>query len=333
MVYDPALDRVIVAGGKDYRSFPPNESWASCAGSRLWTPLKTSGPRPPTGEDHTAVFDPAGNRLILYGGENGMTTNKLWALDLKTLTWRDLTNSGVPRRESHTAVYDSRAKRMVVFGGFDRTALDLYEVWAMDLDPGSAGFEKWQNLTVAEGRPPGRMDHSAVYDPRKNRMVFNGGWSKGRKAIFGDTWAFNFADSSEGKGSWTKLAGGQRVPPERRYGTAVYDAERNLSIVFGGKGKDGLYLNDAWAFDLARDEWMEIVTGEPRPGPRIDHRAVFDSRRGSLLMYGGDSGRPHGKLHEMWELTLDMHGTQTGWHAGIQRGRRVGPRVPAAASQ
>jgi Galactose oxidase, central domain len=308
MIYDPVLDRVILAGGKDDGDFNHNETWALDVGEHVWTPLKTSGPKPPKSEDHSAIFDPIGYRMILYGGENGETTNKLWTLDLKTLTWRDLTAPAVPRRESHSAVYDSRGKRMIVFGGMDRNTIDLYEVWAMDLDPDSPTFETWQNLTVAAGRPPGRIDHSAVYDPDKNRMVFNGGWTKGRKALFGDTWAFYLSGDRDGKGRWAKLETGTQLPPERRHGAAAYDSKRKLYIVFGGKGSAG-YLNDTWAFDLTRDVWMKVITIEPGPKPRIDHEAVYDSRRGSVLMYGGDSGLPKGKLHEIWELTLETPST------------------------
>jgi Galactose oxidase, central domain len=308
MIYDPVLDRVIVAGGKDDGDFNRNETWAFDVGEHVWTPLKTSAAKPPTSEDHSAIFDPIGYRVILYGGENGQTTNKLWTLDLKTLTWRDVTNAGVPRRESHSAVYDSRGKRMIVFGGMDRNAIDLYDVWGLDLDPESSTFEKWQNLTVAEGRPPGRIDHSSVYDPGKNRLVFNGGWTKGRKALFGDTWAFYFAGAPDRKGRWSKVDTGTRMPPERRHGAAAYDSKRNLYIVFGGSGSAG-FLNDTWAFDLTRDVWKRVITGEAGPKPRIDHAAVYDSRRGSVLMYGGDSGVHKGKLHEIWELTLEPAST------------------------
>jgi galactose oxidase-like protein len=304
MIYDPIRDRVILAGGKDDGDFNQNEIWAFDIGDRVWTPLKTSGPKPPTSEDHTVIFDPIGYRMILYGGENGPTTNKLWALDLKTLTWRDLTSPAIPRRESHTAVYDSRGKRMLMFGGFDRTAIDLHDVWAMDLDPHSATFEKWLNLTVEAGRPPGRIDHSAVYDPARHRMVFSGGWSKGRKALFGDTWSFYIGDGGDASGRWEKAKTPAGTPPERRHAVAAYDSNRNLYIVFGGQGKGGFFLNDTWAFDLTRDAWMKVLTGDPIPAPRIDHQAVFDSHRGTVLVYGGDSGRPGGKLHDMWQLTL-----------------------------
>jgi hypothetical protein len=304
MIYDPVRARVLVFGGKNDANFNVNETWSFDPDARLWEKLETKGSRPPASEDHSAVYDPIGHRMILYGGENGATTNKLWSLDLKTLEWRNLTNPEVPRRESHSAVYDSRGKRMIVFGGLDRASYDLYEIWAMDLDPSSPTFEKWQNLTVQEGRPPGRIDHSAVYDPERNRLVINSGWTKTRKGLFNDTWAFYFADSPGAKGHRAKIDTSTLAPPERRHAVAVHDPERNWYVIFGGQGSANL-LNDVWAFDLEEDAWIEIKPHAPEPVRRFDHQAVYNSHTRSIFIYGGDGWRDDDKkLHDVWELQI-----------------------------
>ena len=122
----------------------------------------------------------------------------------------------------------------------------------MDLDPSSPTFEKWQNLTVQEGRPPGRIDHSAVYDPKRNRMVINAGWTKTRKGLFTDMWAFYFDEPLESKGRWAKIDTSTLEPPERRFAVALHEPERNWYVMFGGQGSNGL-LNDVWVFDLDAD--------------------------------------------------------------------------------
>jgi N-acetylneuraminic acid mutarotase len=302
VIFDEVSGRVIVFGGKDDNDFNSDQTWALDPVSMKWEQLPTKGSKPPASEDHTAIYDPNSHRMILYGGENGPTTNKLWSLDLKTLTWRNQTRSDLPRRESHTAVYDSRGKRMVVFGGFDNNSVDLYDVWAMDLDPKSPTFEKWQNLTVEEGRPPGRQDHTAVYDPGKNRMVFNGGYTKARQGFFADTWAFYFADTPGGKGRWAKLDT-KAEPPGRRHGVAVYHAERNGMLLFGGMIRRQ-YLNDVWVFDLGTDRWVEVKPTGSAPPPRIDHHALYNPRTRSLLVYGGDGRLDDRKLHDVWELSF-----------------------------
>ncbi len=304
LIYDPVSDRVILYGGKDDANLGMRETWAFDPAERTWEKLVTQGRTPPASEDHTTIYDPISHRMILFGGENGPTSNKLWSLDLKTAAWKELTSSQGPRRESHSAVYDSRGKRMVVFGGLDRTNSDLYDIWALDLDPASATFEKWQDLTVTEGRPPGRIDQAAVYDPTRNRLVFHGGWTKIRRGLFADTWAFYFADAPGGRGRWEKVATGQTAPPARRHAVPVHDPDRNLFILLGGQGQRSL-LNDVWVLDLTRDVWMNATPGGPAPAGRIDHQAVYDRKNHSVLLYGGDSlAADAPKLRDVWELVL-----------------------------
>ena len=306
LIYDPVRGRMLLHGGKDDADLSTKDTWAFDSAARTWEKIATPGKTPPVSEDHTTIYDPNSHRVIVFGGENGPTTNKLWSLDLKTSTWKDLTNPQSPRRESHTAIYDSRRQAMVIFGGIDRLTPDLDELWSLDLDPASPTFEKWQNMTVLEGRPAGRIDHAAVYDPVKNRMVFHGGWTKVRQGLFGDTWAFYFADTPGGGGRWERIDMGTSGPPPRRHAVSVHDPDRNLFLLFGGLGNTAnLPLNDVWAFDLTRDVWMKIVTPDPVPAPRIDHQAIYDSGLHSLLLYGGDSMVDDApKLHDVWELVL-----------------------------
>jgi hypothetical protein len=304
LIYDPVGGRVILYGGKDDANLSMTETWALDSAERTWTRVKTTGKTPPASEDHTTIYDPSSHRLVLYGGENGPTTNKLWTLDLKTAAWKELNNEQAPRRESHSAVYDSSGKRMVVFGGIDRTREDLYEVWALDLDPASPTFEKWQDMSVAAGRPPGRIDHAAIYDPVKKRMVFHGGWMKTRQGLLGDTWSYYFGDAPGAPGRWERLNTGA-APPPRRHAVGVYDSDRQLFILFGGQGKTNRPLNDVWAFDLTRDVWTDITPAGPGPVPRIDHQAVYDERAHAMLLYGGDNMEEDApKLHDVWELVL-----------------------------
>lgn len=304
LIYDPVAGRVILYGGKDDADFGMNETWSLDSAERRWTKLATKGRTPPPSEDHTAIYDPNSHRMILFGGENGPTSNKLWALDLKTITWKEITVSQGPRRESHSAVYDSRGKRMVVFGGLDRTDSDLYDIWAFDLDPASPTFEKWQDLTVAAGRLPGRIDHAAVYDPVKNRMVLHGGWTKVRRGLFGDTWAFYFSETPGGQGRWERIQTGVAAPPPRRHAVPVHDPDRNLFFLIGGLGPNRP-LNDVWVFDLSRDVWTNASPAGPGPVPRIDHQAVYDPRTRNVLLYGGDSMTDDAvKLRDIWELVL-----------------------------
>jgi hypothetical protein len=316
MIYDPTKDRIVVFGGKDDDDHANNEVWSLDRTKNAWRKIKVEGVRPPPTEDHTAIFDPIGYRMVVHGGEDGRTTNNLWSLDLKTNRWRNMTGPTTPRREDHTAIFDDRGKRMVIFGGrIDNSTVNIYELLALDLDPQSPTFEQWQNLTVEENHPPGRGDHAAVYDATRNRMVIFGGWDKRRKTFFDDTWAFYFGDASRGRvGRWDNIKGKKRAPHprKRRHVAGVYDSTRDWFIIFGGYGEEG-HLNDAWAFDLVRDVWLDVTPG---PGPRFDHGAVYDSKREHLIVYGGD-GVLRGMLHDVWDLELEPES-----HAGERNGSK-----------
>ncbi|MGH7596220.1 MAG: Kelch repeat-containing protein [bacterium] len=308
LIYDPVQRRIVLFGGKTDENKVVSEVWSLDLAKNLWQKIEIDGESPPTSEDHVVIYDPMSYRMILHGGEDGLTTNKTWALDLKTQRWRNITDSTAPAREDHTALFDSHGKRMVVFGGRNKSRdnddINIYEIWALDLDPTSPSFEKWRNLTVEDKHPLGRSDHVAVYDSKKNRMIVYGGWDKWEKKYFDDTWAFHFAplDSGDTMGFWKQIKTKKSHPPKRRHAVGAYDAAQNWFIIFGGFGEEG-YLNDVWAFDLDYDVWINITPG---PQPRIDQQAVYDPQSQRLIIYGGDA-RLNSKFHDVWELQIQSN--------------------------
>jgi hypothetical protein len=299
LTHNPVSNRIVMFGGLDEKDRDTGELWFFDAENSVWQKAAVAGPKPPTAEDQSTLYDPVGHRLLVYGGETDDAVNSLWSLDLKSYRWRNMTTKDAPIREGHTAVYDPTRKRMIVFGGQHDLETDLHTVWTLDLNPESKTFEKWQNETLPAGNPPGRFDHAAVFDARKNRMVVFGGWSKNKKAYFGDTWALNLGGGTE-KPQWTQIQAPTR-PADRRNASAVYDPSLNLFLLFGGLGKDGA-LNDVWAFDLTSDAWVQLTPKGAAPAGRSDAEALYDTSRRSVIVYGGVNAG--GKVRDMWELKL-----------------------------
>src|SRR5262245_36586738 len=116
-IYDPLRDRMVIFGGAaGTTTF--QDVWVVGLSSLAWSQLSPSGTPPSARSEHSAIYDPVGDRVIVYGGTSGST--QVWALSLAgTPTWAQLTPAGTPPpgREGHTAVYDASGDRMIVFGG------------------------------------------------------------------------------------------------------------------------------------------------------------------------------------------------------------------------
>ena len=96
-IYDPERQRMIVFGGND--GARSNQVWSLSpfqSGS-TWTLLAPLGTPPSAREGHVALYDPVGDRMIVFGGTDGAVLNDVWSLSLADPpTWTMLSPSGTP---------------------------------------------------------------------------------------------------------------------------------------------------------------------------------------------------------------------------------------------
>jgi len=274
-IYDAPNDRIIVFGGWNGRQFF-NDVWAldTTEGSEAWTKLNPDSAWPPSRAQHTAIYDAANNRMVVFGGHSShYNFDDVWALDLTpgAETWTDLSPTGLPigARRYHSAVYDATNDRMVVFGGSGRGGL-RNDTWALDLTPGA---ETWSQLAVTGSAPAARWQHTAIYDAENGLMVVFGGPSGG--ALLNDAWSLNLTTQH-----WAALSPAGDPPPTRRKHSAVFHhplgTPYGWMIVFGGLGNGG-FLDDAWYLRLTPGEieWFQTVPTSPSsPAARAGHAAA-----------------------------------------------------------
>ncbi len=104
----------------------------------------------------------------------------------------------------------------------------------------------------------------------------------------------------------------ENTPPARVFHQMVYDANRQVVVLFGGDvfsqlaAEEDPYFNDTWEFD--GNIWKEIKTSMTPLGRR-GHGMVYDAYRQVVVMYSGDALER--RLADTWEYD----GTQ--WQLAI----------------
>jgi Galactose oxidase, central domain len=159
VAYDASSNRMILVGGLDAPS--PfsftyyNDAWvltgANGTGPPQWIQLTPAGTPPAARAAHSAVYDAAGNQLIVFGGSvfdptSGISTTfgDTWVLEHAnglggTPTWVQLAPTGgpPPARFGHSVGYSSASRRMVVaMGRSDTGAVTTLfnDAWVLSLN-------------------------------------------------------------------------------------------------------------------------------------------------------------------------------------------------------
>src|SRR5215831_8041215 len=115
---------------------------------------------------HSAVFDAATNKMIIFGGQHALSFPNefdVWWAEYtpgsSELHMVNLKPVGVhpPARYGHTAVYDSATATMMMFGGGQGTAGTpapcLNDYYLLDFANGAAGNSAWINENTTGTKP------------------------------------------------------------------------------------------------------------------------------------------------------------------------------------
>jgi hypothetical protein len=327
-VYDPATNRMIMFGGAPYHEAGAptlyNDVWVLSnadgaeASTPTWTQLNPTGGGPNPRGFHSAVYDPATNRMIVFGGDPSIgycfyRTNDVWVLENAnglggTPNWLQLNTTGGPPspRGLHSAVYDPATNRMIMFGGNNACEPANNDVWVLENANGHGGTPNWIQLTPSGAVPipvPGASSgHAAVYDQANNRMiVFEGFW-----CCTNDVYVLENANGIGGTPNWIQLSPSGTPPEERAHQTTVYDSGTNRMILFGGLVGGVGFANDLWVLSNANGlggipEWIQLSPAGGPPVVRDGHIAIYNPAANRMTVFGG---RTSGfGLNDVWVLT------------------------------
>lgn len=240
-----------------------------------WRLLQPDGDVPALRFDHTLVFNPDANQLLLFGGRaGGATLGDTWIFDLASNAWRKAESEiSPPARFGHAAAWDAKSGRMLLFGG-QSGSIFYNDVWAFDPQAGV-----WEQLSTQGPAPSPRYGTSAVLDGRGRLLVSHGFTDRGR---FDDTRALDLATLT-----WSDLTPADVRPVRRCLHEAVYDPTSDSMLLFGGCSSP-CPLGDLWALDLATGTWREIAAQvDNKPAPRSNPALVMDAHTGRAYLFGG----------------------------------------------
>ena len=285
-VYDNSTSRMIIFGGGVPYSAIYNDVWvlanaSGSGGTPAWTQLAPSGTPPSPRVGHSAVYDAATNRMIIFGGCNVFPycqeVNDTWILTNAngvggTPEWLHVSPSGPipPVRYVHTAAYDSDTNRMIIFGG-DAGFAKYGDTWVLNNANGLGGASYWTQLSPS-GNPPTRYNAPAGYDPAANQLIVTHGVTGGQCCgqLTTDSWSLSSADGI-GSPAWQQLTVTGATPPARDGGphTGALDLANRRLIIFGGSDSVGAVLNDVWvlAYGTVSDATPPVVTSAVAPAP------------------------------------------------------------------
>jgi hypothetical protein len=199
-----------------------NDVWAlSLSEAPAWSLLAPSGVPPVARRQHSAIYDPVNDGMLIFGGwgpgwppERGDT----WELSLSgPPSWHELAGAQPAARYGHTAIYDPTRSRMVVYGGapYEGGTYADSPIWSLSLSP----TPTWTALAPAGPSPGPRYGHAAVYDAESDRMVISGSYGG-----FNDLWALSWQPTTAAPPGSIELALLPAAPNPMRDATVIrYD--------------------------------------------------------------------------------------------------------------
>src|SRR5262249_23238447 len=186
--------------------------------------------------------------------------------------------------------------------------------WSLALTSAPA----WTEITPPDPGPGARLEHAAIYDPVRGRMLVYGGWtfSGTNVTTFGDVWALDLT----GAPAWTQVLPGGPTPLARILTSAVYDAVSDRLVICAGQTSyAGGILNDTWGLSLTGSpSWAQIPANGSVPASRA-HAAIIDPATNRMILTGGFSGGDYTRC-----LALPLTGPPV-WSPLVAPGPAVSP--------
>lgn len=287
--FDATANAVLVFGG--YDTAPRGDLWSW--NGTAWTPLCTgtcATTAPAARYLHSAAWGSSGKLLVFGGiGSSGAVADT-WSWNGSAWTNPCSSACGASARRGAAMAWDSSRDEYVLFGGYASTGpVDETYVWS-----GSAWVAKCTGTCV---RPPPRTEAAIAFDSKRKKVVLFGG--KDLTGARSDSWEWDGATAT-----WTQVCtacatDGSDRPNARASASMAYDANRGVSILYGGYSGT-TYYDDTWEWNGSA--WSKTTSGSP--SQRFGVGLAFDSTRKRTVLFGGSTP---GSASSPWSETWEYH--------------------------
>jgi hypothetical protein len=267
---------MLVFGGDDgsAENAQLGDLWSLDLGSLAWQRLHVAaGPAPSPRTDLAGVLDLERDRFIIIGGRVGLGTSigETWALDLKSMSWRQLPDLPVAR---HDVPGTSDGGRAWVFGGAGVLFQSLDDLWELDY-----ATDTWTQLPDDGVRPPARGSSSLAY--HDGSIYLFGGHDVA--VVHRDLWRYDL-----GKKRWFQLSPDGAPVAGAHFGYAV-DPICSELFLSGGDNLDNFDLAFTDRLTLGGEPKFARVHTSAMPPPRDHASLIVDGGHRRLVLFGGGS--------------------------------------------
>jgi hypothetical protein len=275
--------------------------------------------RPARSSEHSAAYDPERAELIVFGGTDSIPVacalggpvrfvGETWIYSDPCRGWARVTAPGPSAAGRHMATWGDG--NVWVFGGRfrEQESTGEYELYD-DLFRFEVATRTWHEVEVAGERPSPRVNGALAWDEERDRLWLFGGNESSSGASYAplaDVWSFDPDDAR-----WTLEKPEGRAPPARLFHAALYDAQRDGLVIFGGADASAFsgtarYFRDLWALSLPELQWVQLHAGganaQDVPEGRFWPGLVHDRGRDAYLLFGGHDDQQLGNRNDTWRF-------------------------------
>ena len=285
---DPASGRIYIYGGYDSSFLSDAHAFAPTTNS--WTQITATGTSPGTRERHALAWDPVGNVLVVFGGDNRPTIPFVHYDTLHVMTpagtWTQIPKAGAwpAARKDATLIWIPHLATFLLYGGNDgaNAANRFGDVWLLSLDA-AGGTATWTQLTPT-GTAPKQSAACVAYDPAGRRLIVYGGETA--DGIDVNTTHVYSVDTN----AWVTATPTGATPVGESFSQCAWDPVSQRVLLYGGQANGGSPLTGVYTYDPETQKWATPPVTSAQPPSCSDGGAVYSDALGAMFWFGGRPG-------------------------------------------